>query len=167
MTMRLFRIAILAMAVVLATMTSCERPDGDGGTTPDEEESFENEWTYQHNKVGPLVSTIWCAFIDTREMDLWHIYLSPVTNIKFEEVTDFSPVKITLPVDFPLDGSKIRFSEDAVIVVTYGKEQWSHSNAPNGYVKASYDARINDFEIRFSTASKLKGYYRGELTIIE
>ena len=133
-------------------MISCEKANENRDNTP-EEESWENAWTYNHNKVGPLVSTIWGAFIDTREIDFWHIYLSPV--------------KITLPVDFPLDGSKILFWQDQSIVVEYGREKWSWENSPKGYVKAAYDARDNYFEIRFSTASKLKGYYCGELTIIE
>ena len=164
--MKAFRRAILLIVATLAAMISCEKTNENRDNTP-EEESWENAWTYNHNKVGPLVSTIWGAFIDTREIDFWHIYLSPVTNIEFEEVADFSPVKITLPVDFPLDGSKILFWQDQSIVVEYGREKWSWENSPKGYVKAAYDARDNFFEIRFSTASKLKGYYCGELTIIE
>lgn len=166
--MKRFEVAILAVILALLTVVSCESAHEGKTPTPEEEvESFENAWVYNHNKVGPLTSTIWDAFIDTREVDFWHIYLSPVKDITFEEVADFMPVKITLPVYFPMDGTKVLLSEDRLIEVEYGREKWSGESSPKGYIKAAYDARNNLFEIRFSTAGKLKGYYCGALNIIE
>ncbi|MBQ2702475.1 MAG: hypothetical protein IJF63_01280 [Alistipes sp.] len=128
---------------------------------------YANEWTYLHNKVGALNSIIWGAFIDSREVNMWHIYLAPVKDITFEEVSYFSPVKITIPVDFPLDGSKHLFSESADISVTYGSEVWNSANAPQGSIRAEYNAKRGNFKIRFTTDGKLKGYYSGPITVVE
>ncbi len=120
-----------------------------------------------HNRVGALKSDIYSAFIDTREVNIWCIYLAPVRNISFEEVMLFSPVKITLPVDFPLDGTIVRFSDDPLISVEYIKEQWNGHNTHRSVIKAEYDARINCFRIYFDIPDKLTGSYEGSIEIIE
>lgn len=139
----------------------------DGGCIRSGAVAYANEWRYFHNKAGALYSIIWDAFIDTREMNMWHIYLAPVKDITFEEVNYFSPVKISITVDFPLDGSKHLFSESADISVAYGAEVWNKTNSPQGSIRAEYNAKRGIFKIRFTTNGKLNGYYSGPITVIE
>lgn len=165
--MRLW-VALATAVVTLSAMVACEHPNSGSGSTADMEvDTDKNEWVYTYKEVGPMASTIWKVFIDTREVALWQVYLSPVKDIEFEEVFGFSPVKITLPIDFPLDGTRVRLAEEASIRVVYDPEWWDASNAPNGFVCATYDYRNGHFEITFHTSSRLKGHYSGPLTIIE
>ena len=166
--MKRFWIANVVAAVALSTVVACESPDKERlPAIYDDVDTDKNEWIFDYNNVGPLASKIWGIFIDTRQMDLWQLYLSPVTNIEFEEVFDYTPVKITIPVDFPLDGSNVRFSADDEIRVEYVSVVWDASNAPNGFLRARYDSSSGNFEITFATGDRLKGHYRGPLTIIE
>lgn len=169
---RLF-IALTAAAIALSATVACEHPhpNNDSNDTTDalvnDINTESNEWVFDYKNVGPLASKIWDAYIDTREMDIWQIYLSPVTNIEFEEIFDYTPVKITIPVDFPLDGAKIRLATDPSIMIEYGSCLWDAANAPNGFVSADYDDLSGNIRIIFHTTDKLKGHYNGPLTIIE
>lgn len=129
--------------------------------------NYANKLIYVHEETGAIDSVIWSAFIDTREVNMWHIYLAPVKNITFEEVSYFSPIKISLPVDFPLDGLKYLISESADISIEYRKERWNASNAPKGSIRATYEIKPGIFTIRFTTNGKLRGAYCGPIEIIE
>jgi hypothetical protein len=162
-------VAVVVAWSVLSGAVACHKTVDPGGVAPtlEEVDTDKNEWVHIIKDVDPLISTIWCAFIDTREVNFWHIYLSPVRDIEFEEVFDFSPVKITLPVDFPLDGTVVRFSADRAIRLTYGSKYWDASNTPKGVLSATYEAHSGHFEITFNIGATLKGHYSGPLTIIE
>ncbi len=129
--------------------------------------TYANEWIYFHQNAGALDSVIRSAYIDTREMNMWHIYLVPVNNITFEEIFYFSPVKISVPVDFPLDGAKYLFSESTDISIEYRSDVWNATNAPRGGIRATFEINPNIFTIRFTTNGKLRGAYSGPIEIIE
>lgn len=164
--MKRFFILLWVVGILVSAISACENVEGEPNGD-DAAVEYKNEWTYIHKRVGPLKSTIWCAFIDTREVNLWHIYLSPVRNVLFEEVVQFEPVRITVPVDFPLDDTAVRLSEDSQIAVEYLDEVWTKSNAPRSVVRAEYDARINNFRIYFNIPNRLSGSYEGAIVIVE
>lgn len=128
---------------------------------------YQNKWTYLHNKVGPLDSKIWTIFIDAREMNFWTLYLSPVTNITFEDVAEFSPVKISIPVDFPLDGTKVGISKESSIVIEYMSQRWDYTNAPTGSIRIDYQSSSGIMSLHFTTNGELRGDYTGPISIIE
>ena len=163
---RLF-ILFLVVGILVSALCACENSSREAQNRDDTDVEYKNEWTYIHKRVGPLTSPIWCAFIDTREVDLWHIYLSPVKDVTLEEVVEFAPVRISLPVDFPLDDTVVRFSDDTYIAIEYLQEVWNSHNAPQGVVRAEYDARNNDFRIYFKVPNRLTGSYEGSIEIVE
>ena len=157
------------VVAMLSVVVACQKSNKNDGRVvgPKDVDTTKNEWVYNYDTVGALSSTIWKAFIDTREAYIWQIYLSPVKDIEFDEVFDFSPVKIIVPVDFPLDGTLVRFADDSSIRVEYDPVWWDATNASDGFVSATYDYRTNIFEITFHTSGRLKGHYRGSLDIVE
>lgn len=129
--------------------------------------AYANEWTYLHPTSGVISSIIWEAFLDKRNADVWYLYLAPVKDVLFEEVTYFSPVKITLPANVALDGERVPFAGNSALSVAYGPNEWSAENAPNGFVKVLYDETRKQLTIRFATDGGLKGYYSGAVDVVE
>ncbi len=129
--------------------------------------AYANEWSFVTSSAGVSTSIIWEAFLDMRSSDMYYVYLAPIKDISFEEVSYYSPVKISLPANFPLDGSRVCFSENSSVSVSYGPNLWDGTNSPNGSVKLLYNEARSSMNIRFATDGLLKGYYGGAVTVVK